>query len=154
MTRPTVARLLLLAASLAISLVAVEIAGWLLWDGTPDARMLFFSENPWLFDEGGFVKYKPRSEIRTAALYGDTIEYDLWFRTNDEGFVDDTDYASLALGDGRRNIAVVGDSFTAGYHGGVAWVQTLRSAPGFDPRTHNLFNFGVSGAGSATGTAS
>ncbi len=147
MTRPTFENLALLAASLAISLVAVEIAGQSLRDGTPDARMLLFSENPWVFDEGGFVKFKPRSEIRTAALYGDTIEYDVWFRTNDEGFVDDTDYASLALGEGRRNIAVVGDSFTAGFHGGAPWVQTLRSAPGFDPRTHNLFNFGVSGTG-------
>ncbi len=98
MTRPTFENLALLAASLAISLVAVEIAGWSLRDGTPDARMLLFSENPWVFDDGGFVKFKPRSEIRTAALYGDIIEYDVWFRTNDEGFVDDTDYRSLALG--------------------------------------------------------
>lgn len=147
MTRPRFQNLALLAASLVISLVAVEIAGQALRDGAPESRMLLFSENPWVFDEGGFVKFKPRAEIRTAALYGDTIEYDVWFRTNDEGFVDDTDYGSLALGDGRRNIAVVGDSFTAGFHGGDPWVQTLRGAPDFDPRRHNLFNFGVSGTG-------
>ena len=147
MPRPIFENLLRLAASLAISLVATEIAGRRLQGGTVDTRMLLFSENPWVFDEGGFVKFKPRSEIRTAALYGDSIEYDVWFRTNDEGFVDDTDYRSLALGDGRRNIAVVGDSFTAGFHGGAPWVQTLRSAPGFDPRRHNLFNFGVSATG-------
>ena len=65
MTRPNFENLLLLAASLAISLVATEIAGRWLQGGTVDTRMLLFSENPGVFDEG---------------------------------FVDDTDYRSLALG--------------------------------------------------------
>ena len=110
-------------------------------------RVLFFSQNPWEFDGGGFTRFQPDAEIRVAAVYGETIEYDVTFSTNRQGFVDSEDYGPSGDGRAVQNIAVVGDSFTAGFHAGAPWVPALRAEPGFDPAEQRLFNFGVSGTG-------
>lgn len=138
------ANLLLFGVTCALCLGVIEAVGE--WRRPlPPPRALFFSENPWRWDERGFLAFAPSRTIRTAAAYGDVIDYDVTFRTNAQGFIDDRDYGPG--GGGERRIAVVGDSFTAGYHGGRAWVPTLRDGSGFDPQRHSLFNFGVSGTG-------
>jgi hypothetical protein len=55
------------------------------------------------------------------------IVYDVRFTTNDLGFIDHEDYSS----DGDRpadapRLVFVGDSYTAGFHGGTPWVPALR----------------------------
>jgi len=137
-------KILLLAVTGAACLFLVEVLGRLVVPTPPGPRSLLFSQPPWAWDPRGFVRFAPDTAIRTAAVYDDTIEYDVEFATNADGFVDDRDYAPDP---GRRNVAVLGDSFTAGYHGGDAWVPRLREAPGFDPASDQLLNFGVSGTG-------
>lgn len=136
--------LLLLTLAGAFCLVLLEVGGRVAVGTPPGQRTLLFSQAPWQWDERGFVRFAPRATIRTAAVYDGAIEYDVRFVTNADGFIDERDYAPAP---GLRTLAVLGDSFTAGYHGGEAWVPTLRQAPGFDPERDRLLNLGVSGTG-------
>lgn len=136
--------LILLGITSLICIGALEAVGQWRRPALPP-RALFFNENPWQYDARGFLTFRPSRTLRSAAAYGGELEYDITFRTNKAGFVDDHEYGTQ--GGTARRIAIVGDSFTAGFHGGRAWVPRLREAPGFDPRRHTLFNFGVSGTG-------
>lgn len=136
--------LVLLGFAAAFALVLGELIGRLVLDPPLTQRLLLFSEGPWSYD-GGYAHFVSDATIRTVAAYGEAIDYDVRFSTNHQGFVDDVDYGAPA-GD-RRAIALVGDSFTAGYHGGRPWVPRLREAPGFDPARDVLYNFGVAGTG-------
>ena len=141
--------ILLIAVSGLLGLALVE-AGARLVLGPPPATagVLVFSEFPFAdpgADPGGdpsrgTVRYAPNRSLRTLSVYGPRREFDVRFPTNNLGFVDHRDYP-LAVKD--RNIAVVGDSYTAGYHGGEPWVPKLRDSL---PRA-NVYNLGVTGAG-------
>jgi len=98
----------------------------------------FYAENA-----DGVFTWPPKSHIRYVRMHGDRVEYDVQFASNDLGLVDDRDY----LGAPRvpRQIALVGDSFTAGYHGGTPWVAALNER--FDSREVRLYNLGIGGAG-------
>ena len=137
-------KILLLAVTGAACLVLVEVLGRLGTPPPPGPRSLLFSQPAWEWDARGFVRFTPKAAIRTAAVYDGAIEYDVGFATNSDGFIDDREYAPDPA---RRSVALLGDSFTAGYHGGTAWVPRLRESPGFDPTRDQLLNFGVSGTG-------
>ena len=89
----------------------------------------------------GYVRYAARANVRSIAVDDAGIVYDVDFDTNDFGFVDTVDYAALS---GRVNVVLIGDSFTAGYHGGSPWIGDLRTALDADMA---VFNLGVSGTG-------
>lgn len=99
-------------------------------------------------DSGGAVRYLPNETIRSVILQDGQVVYDRRFSTNDVGFIDHEDY----LGEGKRpadarRLAFVGDSFTAGFHGGTPWVPALRDrARQVDPDVE-IYNLGVSGSG-------
>jgi hypothetical protein len=112
----------------------------------PAERVAVFSRPSWRHDAAGALRYAPRSTIRTLAVYGDRVEYDVTFRTNNLGFVDDRNYYIYDALDKRR-IAFVGDSFTAGFHGGTPWVPRLREqVQHANPRVE-IYNLGVGAAG-------
>jgi hypothetical protein len=70
------------------------------------------------------------------------------FRTNDLGFIDHEDY--LVPGQSRADApryAFVGDSFTAGFHGGTPWVPALRDRARKTNPDLQIYNLGVSGTG-------
>ena len=73
-------------------------------------------------------------------MSGDHTEFDVQFKTNNFGLIDERAYP---LPPKSRNIAIVGDSFTAGYHGGKPWVPRLEQKVS-DARIYNL---GITGAG-------
>ena len=143
-----VSRTLLVAASL--------FAGWLAVEGiarvalgpplhASDRAALFSS--PFWVEAKGAVRYAPRAELRTAAVYGERIEYDVRFRTNDLGFIDDRNYAErTAAPQASERFAFVGDSFTAGFHAGPAWPGRLRAQARDRGRNVEIYNLGVSGA--------
>lgn len=106
-------------------------------------RSLMFSSQSFQLDLGGAVRYLPNENIRTVAVYNGRIEYDVSFQTNNLGLIDSIDYKYETIPD-KSYYVFVGDSFTAGFHGGKAWVPTLRS------KVNNqieIYNLGVSGAG-------
>ena len=91
----------------------------------------------------GVFTWPPDRQIRYAKMHGDRVEFDVFFRSNDLGLVDDENYAEPP-GSALR-VALVGDSFTAGYHGGRPWVPALRE--GMAGEDVALYNLGVGGAG-------
>ncbi len=77
-------------------------------------------------------------------MFYDKIEYDVRFDTNNLGFVDDKDYVYEALAD-KKYYAFVGDSFTAGFHGGAAWIPKLRNK--LQDTNVEIYNLGISATG-------
>jgi hypothetical protein len=99
-------------------------------------------------DSHGAVRYVPNQTIRSVILQDDDIVYDVRFRTNDLGFIDHEDY--LAPAERAANgpsYAFVGDSFTAGFHGGTPWVPALRDRARKTNPDLEIYNLGVSGTG-------
>ena len=86
----------------------------------------------------------PNESVRTVAIYTGRIEYDVKYQTNNMGFIDHKDYDKNQPIE--RSIAFVGDSFTAGYHGGTPWVPGLRDKLAHD-NDLEIYNLGVDGTG-------
>ncbi len=137
---------LLLIISLIISFAVCEIIVRLIDPGAQKDRVLFFSSKAFEETPHGVV-FEANKRIRTLTVYGNKVEYDITFNTNNYGFVDDIDYGNIHDEDYRkRNIAFVGDSFTAGYHGGKPWIPLLRKKLAENSK-YNIYNLGVSGTG-------
>jgi len=123
-----------------IALAMVEAAARLVLGSPTPLGVLMFSENPFQAGGGGSMKFVPNREIRALSVFGARREFDVRFETNNLGLVDAADYP---LPPKPRNIALAGDSYTAGYHGGRPWVPGLRELlPGA-----NVYNLGVTGTG-------
>lgn len=107
-------------------------------------RSLFFSSPTFRLDSNGAVRLLPNQVIRTAIVRDSQIVYDVRFETNNLGFVDDRDYGAAAA-PGRASYVLVGDSFTAGFHGGRTWIPQMRDDA--ESAGADLYNLGVSGTG-------
>ncbi len=107
-------------------------------------RFLMFSSQTFQLDKNDAVRYQPNKNIRTVTVYNKKIEYDVHFDTNNLGFIDYKDYEYENVPN-KKYYAFVGDSFTAGFHGGEPWVPKLRrNAEG---KNIEIFNLGVGGTG-------
>ncbi len=144
-------RLGVLCLSTALALAAAE--GLLRLLTPPPAQMvhggfLFYSRNPFRIDENGALHYSPGDPLRIVAAFNDHVEYDVRVPVNGQGFIDHEDYdVRKSPEDANQTYAFVGNSFTAGFHGGKPWVPALRdnlrsSRPGLQ-----IYNLGVSGTG-------
>lgn len=108
----------------------------------------FFSPSAFIQDECGAVRYTPNRWIRAIAVFDGRVEWDVRFQTNNFGSIDSQDYvANYKAPSSIKRIAFVGDSFTAGFHGGKPWLQRLREQ--FDGDVLQIYNLGVSGTGLA-----
>lgn len=138
------ANLLLLGLALAISFALADatlrIAAPEL--GRPDPRLLFTSEAP-IRDDLGAIRYQPQRSVRSVLLYGDEIEIDTTFHTNDLGLVDHRDYLPQLAAD--RSYAFLGDSYAAGVEGGRPWIPELRDRLGLQAYTLGMGATGVLG---------
>jgi hypothetical protein len=144
-----ISRLLLALASVLVGWIVVEAAARGLW-GPPlalEERVLFVGPRHWRVEEDGTVRYEPRERVRHVSFYGSHLEYDVVFATNNLGFVDSEDYPIAPRSPEEVRWALVGDSFTAGYHGGEPWVGRLRERARDAGRRVTLYNLGVGGAG-------
>jgi hypothetical protein len=112
----------------------------------PSERIVLFTLPNWQL-WGGSLRYAPRQEIRTLALAGDVVEYDATFNTNNLGFIDSKDYIRLPPEDRDRRYFFVGDSFTAGFHGGEPWVPQLRVLARRRDYRVEVYNGGVGATG-------
>jgi lysophospholipase L1-like esterase len=81
--------------------------------------------------------------VRYVRTHRGRVEYDVSFETNALGLVDDLDYADAPRV--ARQVALVGDSFTAGYHGGDPWVPAMRRRSAAEGV--RFYNLGIGGAG-------
>jgi len=81
-------------------------------------------------------------------VYDGSIEYDVRYHTNNLGFIDDRDYPDpTATPPTSQQYAVVGNSFTAGIHGGKPWVPALRADLTAALGQTEVYNLGVEGTG-------
>jgi lysophospholipase L1-like esterase len=143
-TSPIAGNLLLACASVGLALGCGEL--WLRRVApelvAPPTSRAFLSDFYEANSDGVFT-WPPDRWIRYARMHGDRVEFDVVFRSNDLGLVDDEDYAEPP--GGALRIALVGDSFTAGYHGGRPWVLALRERMAGEDVA--LYNLGIGGAG-------
>ena len=108
------------------------------------SRALMFSSETFQLDANGAVRYLPNKNIRTVTVYKGEIEYDVDFHTNNLGFVDYEDYG-MEDDPNKKYYAFVGDSFTAGFHGGEPWVPKLHEE--VKDNGIEIYNLGVGGTG-------
>ena len=141
----------LLLTSTALSFVVVEVAArWYSPFPERHERLWMLSSPTFKLDIREAVRYVENEIIRAVLLNDDYIVYDVRFRTNDLGFIDHEDY--LVPGQSRADApryAFVGDSFTAGFHGGTPWVPALRDRARKTNPDLQIYNLGVSGTGFA-----
>jgi len=109
-----------------------------------DRRYLVWSSPNFRVDQFGAVTFLPNETVRTVAVYGDKVEYDVSYQTNNMGLIDHRDYGNKETV--SRRLAFVGDSFTAGHHGGTPWVPDLRDHLAID-QNFAIYNLGISGTG-------
>lgn len=133
----------LLLISMIICFVVGEL-GVRYLDIIPSSGALMFSSEALQLDANGAVRYLPNKDIRTVTVYKGEIEYDVDFHTNNFGFVDYKDY-EMETDPDKRYYAFVGDSFTAGFHGGEPWVPNLYKD--IKDNGIEIYNLGVSGTG-------
>ena len=103
-----------------------------------------YSSPAFQFDRHGAVRYVPNEDIRAIAVYNGIVAYDVRFHTNNIGLIDRDDYRKES-DPGKSYYAFVGDSFSAGYHGGEPWIPRLRK----QQKSSNveIYNLGVDGTG-------
>ena len=132
---------LLIAVALLVSLLLAEGALRIFAPdlGRPDNRLLLTTEAP-SRDDLGAIRYAPHRSIRSVLMYGDEIEVDARYRTNDFGVFDHVDYLPAAKA-GKR-YAFVGDSYAAGVEGARRWIPALRETHGIE-----AYALGIGGTG-------
>ena len=132
----------LLLGSLLVCVVITELGLRLTSIGiySQNYRVLMYSIPSFTQTSRYAIRYKPNIAIRTVAVYGDQIDYDVTNTTNNLGQYDNVPYQKTA--DSIRDIVFVGDSFTSGSGGTKPWVTTLREQ--LNRSDIALYNLGVS----------
>lgn len=140
---------ILIVVSAALACVAGEFLLRMLFPIAPRSEKTWLLSSPtFQLDPQGAVRYLPNQQNREIVLAGDRIVYDVHFPTNDLGLIDHQDYtASRPRNPETRRYAFVGDSFTAGIHGGTPWVPTLRERALRNGLDVEVYNLGVEGTG-------
>jgi hypothetical protein len=136
--------ILLIFLSLTLCFIVGELTIRLLRPVYTADRFLMFSSKTFSLDSYGAVRYVPNETIRTLAVYNGKKEYDVRFPTNNMGFIDFIDY-EYENAQEKKYYALVGDSFTAGTHGGEIWVPMLRKK--IKGQNIEIYNLGVTGTG-------
>jgi hypothetical protein len=135
-------KLLLLVGSIVVALgiaeVVLRVRTAMLRSGE---RFLVWSSPHFEMTENAAVRYVPSERVRTLAVYRGDVAYDVTYETNNWGYIDHRDYP---LPDAERVVLLLGDSFTAGVHGGKPWVPVLGEVLA---RRHGVavYNLGVTG---------
>ena len=106
-------------------------------------RVLFYTSPSFERYDDDTVRYASDTSIRSVAVYGNHVDYDVVYRSNNMGFIDHVPY--LPTPSGVRNIVFVGDSFTAGSGSSRPWVGQLREM--LDQPHTRIYSLGVGGAG-------
>lgn len=126
--------------SVLIAIGVAEVAARI-YLALPNAAIALTTMPAMAGEEGDVVRYEPSSLLREVAVDEIGIIYDAVFETNNLGLIDERDYE---LSTARPAIALLGDSFTAGYHGGSPWIVDFRSGLA---GSVDAFNLGVAGTG-------
>jgi hypothetical protein len=111
-------------------------------------RFLMFSSPHFRLDDAGAVRYIPNEDVRSISVYDRSIEYDVHYHTNNLGFIDDRDYGrGTTAPPPVEQYAIVGNSFTAGIHGGRPWIPALRAHLSRAIGRTDVYNLGIEGTG-------
>lgn len=138
--KSTASNAALLMASTVFALLVVEALGrWFSdWPEATFKRVQFMSKDTFRLTNSMVVTYSPDRTLRVVAVYGDATEFDVKMRTNNLGYLDTVDYPIYNTNQSIPRIAIVGDSFTAGFHGGDPWVIQLRQSLSDGLEIYNL----------------
>ena len=138
-------KIVLVSISVLISLIIAELILRKTEIGhySVNDRVLFFTNPSFVIGEDREVKYTPDSRIRSVAIYGNIVDYDVTYNTNNMGFIDDISYSKTKSS--IKDIVFVGDSFTAGSGSNNPWVGQVRKLLGLS--SVELYNLGVGGTG-------
>lgn len=109
-----------------------------------DDRKSFWSSAYLRLDSSGAIRAVTNATVREVMYINKHIEYDVTFKTNNLGLIDDRDYSPVS--DARRRVVFVGDSFTAGT-GAPPWVPKLAKELVNQGTGIELFNLGFAGTG-------
>lgn len=143
-TRSSRIPLFILAVSSLFALAAAEIATrWLLPRTVPLPGTVFLSSPHFRLDDRGAVRHLPNEDVRLVMFYGDQVEFDVRFETNDRGLVDHRDYP--VSDESQLHYAFVGNSFVHGM-GADPWVPELRDRLRDRAVPLEIYNLGVNGA--------
>ncbi len=147
-SRGAAVRILLLLGSFVVGWLAAEsVARAILGPpGSAGPSAILLSEAPWR-TSGRSLYYHSDRTVRLVAVVGGRIEYDVTFPTNDAGSIDSSDYGTRDTAARLRSWAIVGDSFTAGFHGGQPWIPQLRERVAARGQAVDIYNLGVGGTG-------
>ncbi|MEI6437720.1 MAG: HAD hydrolase-like protein [Candidatus Omnitrophota bacterium] len=116
------------------------------WDKAEEKDLMWGDPN-FETDASGAVRFAKNASVRELAVYGDHIEYSIFYKTNNMGFVDDIDYGTGVEPSGfKKKIAFVGDSFSVG-SAGYPWVTQLRHDLAASGKQIMIYNFSVPGTG-------
>lgn len=117
------AKLSLLCAATSLPILVMDI--YLIHSRIPEisGRILLLSGGGISTSSNKVRHYTPNSNIRVSAIYGDTIEYDYTFKTDEFGFR--KTHSCQNPGRDGMKIAIAGDSFTEGLGSSISWVQQL-----------------------------
>jgi len=136
--------LLTLVVGLAVALLLAEgVLRLLEMQLDNGEKHLMWSSPHFVRAANGAVSFRPNEDVRLVSTDGNGIEVDVRYHINNMGLIDSDDYRSL--GPEVRRIAFVGDSLTAGQHGGSPWVPALRNKLAASQPIY-IYNLGVSGA--------
>ncbi len=140
----------ILGAALVLAIVIAEVVSRALFSDISFAnRALYWNVPPLVLGAQDVVHYVPRQTIREVGIYNGQVEYDMHYKTNNLGLIDNIDYPEN-IPDGKSiRMAVVGDSFTAG-NGGFSWVPALRDYLENQSSSVAVYNLGVLGSGIET----
>lgn len=108
------------------------------------SRYLMWSIPTFDTDNLGAVSFAKKNSIRDVAVYGNKIEYDMIYETNNFGSADEIDYTPEQTKD--KSFAIVGDSFAAG-QGGFAWIAEMRKELQKNRSDISIYTFGIPGTG-------
>lgn len=135
----------LLVTTVVIFLIVSEVLLRLtsIGDYSLNRRALFYSTPSFVLHDDGVVRYARNAAIRSVAIYGDNIDYDVVNMTNNMGLYDNIPYEKTS--ESIKNVAFLGDSFTAGSGSKKPWVTTLRETYGEEG--HQYYNLGIGGTG-------
>lgn len=147
-SRGAAVRILLLLGSFVIGWLGAELIARAILGppGSAGPSAILMSEAPWR-TSGRSLYYHSDRTVRLVAVVGGRIEYDLTFPTNDAGSIDGSDYGTPDSAARSRSWAIVGDSFTAGFHGGQPWIPQLRARVAARGEAVDIYSLGVGGTG-------
>ena len=113
-------------ASLSISLIVADLTLKAFRIPTNNSRIMLLGGGAFKTDSATKLRtYKPNTEYRNIAIYGDSIEYDITYKTNFIGSRETSQCGLTITNNSSQILPIAGDSFTEGYAAQIPWISFI-----------------------------